>query len=95
MQTPTYPSAAVEGAMKVQEVILRGIDGRVKWYQAVESLGISDACVAFIWLIPDQSETSTESTRCVFNKSIRIAVFSRGPQARWTYPILLEYLVDP
>src|SRR3990172_7595962 len=21
--------------------------------------------------------------------------FSRGPQARWPYPILLEYLVDP
>jgi transposase len=28
--------------MKVQEVILRAIDGRLKWYQAAEILGISD-----------------------------------------------------
>jgi len=38
--------------MNVQEVILRAIDGRVKWYQAAESLGISDGCGAFIRLIP-------------------------------------------
>jgi hypothetical protein len=37
-----YPSSAVERAMKVQEVILRAIDGRVKWYQAAEILRISD-----------------------------------------------------
>ena len=37
-----YPSSAVERAMKVQEVILRAIDGRLKWYQAAEILGISD-----------------------------------------------------
>ncbi len=37
-----YPSSAVERAMKVQEVILRPIDGRLKWYQAAEILGISD-----------------------------------------------------
>ena len=36
-----YPSSAVERAMKVQEVILRAIDGRLKWYQAAEILGIS------------------------------------------------------
>lgn len=28
--------------MKVQEVILRAVDGRLKWYQAAEILGISD-----------------------------------------------------
>jgi transposase len=32
----------MERAMKVQEVILRAIDGRLKWYQAAEILGISD-----------------------------------------------------
>lgn len=38
----TYPASAVERAMKVQEVILRAMDGRLKWYQAAEILGISD-----------------------------------------------------
>ncbi|MBI3780833.1 MAG: ISNCY family transposase [candidate division NC10 bacterium] len=32
----------MERAMKVQEVILRAIDGRLKWYHAAEILGISD-----------------------------------------------------
>jgi len=35
-------ASAVEQAMKVQEVILRAIDGRLKWYQAAEILGISN-----------------------------------------------------
>jgi len=38
----SYPASAVERAMKVQEVILRAMDGRLKWYQAAEILGISD-----------------------------------------------------
>ncbi len=42
METWYYPSSAVERAMKVQEVILRAVDGRLKWYQAAEILGISD-----------------------------------------------------
>lgn len=42
MQTSYYPSSAVERAMKVQEVILRAIEGRLKWYQAAQILGISD-----------------------------------------------------
>jgi len=42
MEPRTYPASAVERAMKVQEVILRAIDGRLKWYQAAEILGISD-----------------------------------------------------
>ena len=37
-----YPATAGERAMKVQEVILRAIDGRLKWYEAAEILGISD-----------------------------------------------------
>ena len=42
MENRYYPSSAVERAMKVQEVILRAIAGRLKWYQAAEILGISD-----------------------------------------------------
>ena len=42
METLYYPSSAVDRAMKVQEVILRAISGRLKWYQAAQILGISD-----------------------------------------------------
>jgi transposase len=42
MEEDLYPFLGVERAMKVQEVILRAIDGRLKWYQAAEILGISD-----------------------------------------------------
>lgn len=42
MANRSYPAAAVERAMKVQEVLLRAIDGRLKWYQAAEVLGVSD-----------------------------------------------------
>lgn len=42
MEKDLYPFLGVERAMKVQEVILRAIDGRLKWYQAAEILGISD-----------------------------------------------------
>jgi transposase len=42
METIYYLSSAMERAMKVQEVILRAMDGRLKWYQAAEVLGISD-----------------------------------------------------
>ncbi|MBF8298589.1 MAG: family transposase [candidate division NC10 bacterium] len=41
MDSGVYPASAVERAMKVQDVILRAIDGRLKWYQAAEILGIS------------------------------------------------------
>jgi len=37
-----YPGAAMERAMKVQEVILRAIGKRITWWQAAEVLGISD-----------------------------------------------------
>ncbi len=42
MSTGMYPAAAGERAMKIPEVILRAIDGRLKWYEAAEILGISD-----------------------------------------------------
>jgi len=37
-----YPEAAMERAMKVQEVMLRAIGKRITWWQAAEILGISD-----------------------------------------------------
>jgi len=36
-----YAEAAVERTMKVQEVILRAISGRLQWWQAAEILGVS------------------------------------------------------
>ena len=38
----SYPKAAVERAMKVQEVILRAMGKKITWWQAAEILGISD-----------------------------------------------------
>src|SRR5258708_4302778 len=37
-----YRKAAVERAMKVQEVILRAMAKKITWWQAAEILGISD-----------------------------------------------------
>jgi hypothetical protein len=37
-----YPSAAVERAMKVQEVIARTISKQITWWQAAEIIGITD-----------------------------------------------------
>jgi transposase len=37
-----YPARAMERALKIQEVILRAIDGRLLWSQAAEIIGISD-----------------------------------------------------
>lgn len=34
MEICYYSSSVMERAMRVQEVILRAIDGRLKWYQA-------------------------------------------------------------
>jgi transposase len=42
VEESAYSVSQVERAMKVQEVILRAIDGRLKWYEAAEILGISD-----------------------------------------------------
>ena len=38
----TYPKAAVERAMKVQEVILRAMAKKITWWQAAEIVGLSD-----------------------------------------------------
>jgi transposase len=38
----TYPRAAVERMMKIQEVILRAIAKKITWWQAAEIIGISD-----------------------------------------------------
>lgn len=38
----SYPKAAVERAMKVQEVILRALARKITWWQAAEIVGISD-----------------------------------------------------
>ncbi len=38
----TYPRAAVERAMKVQEAILRAMARKLTWFQEAEVLGISD-----------------------------------------------------
>ena len=38
-----YQKVAVEGAMKVQEVILRAMAKKITWWQAAEILGLSEA----------------------------------------------------
>src|SRR5438309_44110 len=38
----SYPRAAMERAMKVQEVILRAMAKKITWWQAAEIIGISD-----------------------------------------------------
>jgi hypothetical protein len=38
----SYPKAAMERAMELQEVILRAMARKVTWYQAAEILGISE-----------------------------------------------------
>ena len=38
----SYMQAAVERAMKVQEVILRAMAKKITWWQAAEIIGISD-----------------------------------------------------
>ena len=42
VRVETYPRAAVERAMKIQEVILRAMAKKITWWQAAEILGISD-----------------------------------------------------
>jgi hypothetical protein len=38
----TYPRAAVERAMRLQEVILRALAKKITWEQAADIIGISD-----------------------------------------------------
>jgi hypothetical protein len=37
----SYPRAAVERAMKIQEVILRAVAKKITWVQAAEIIGIT------------------------------------------------------
>jgi hypothetical protein len=37
-----YPARALDRAMKLQEVILRAVDGKITWMQAAEIIGITD-----------------------------------------------------
>ena len=37
-----YPDAAVERAMKIQEVLLRAMSGQISWVQAAAIVGLSD-----------------------------------------------------
>ena len=37
-----YPKAAMERAMKVQDVMLQAMAKKINWWQAAEILGISD-----------------------------------------------------
>lgn len=37
-----YSQAAVERAMKIQEVILRAMAGKLRWWQAAEIIGMTD-----------------------------------------------------
>jgi len=37
-----YPKAAMERAMKVQDVMLQAMAKKITWWQAAEILGISD-----------------------------------------------------
>src|SRR5260370_26805195 len=38
----SYPKAAMERAMKVQDVMLQAMAKKITWWQAAEILGISD-----------------------------------------------------
>ena len=42
MESWCYPCGAVRRAMRIQDVIVKAIAGRLEWYQAAEVLGISD-----------------------------------------------------
>ena len=38
----TYPRAAMERAMKVQDVMLQAMAKKITWWQAAEIIGVSD-----------------------------------------------------
>ena len=69
-------TAAVGRAMEVPQVILRAIDGQVKWDPSCRDPGdFGRLRSVHSTESTDQSEMSTECTLRVFNKSIRIALF--------------------
>jgi hypothetical protein len=52
----SYAQAAVERAMKIQEVILRAVAVKMHWFQAAEILGISPRQMHRWQLIPAEEE---------------------------------------
>ena len=52
-----YSEAAMERAMKIQEVILRAIGKRINWWQAAEIIGIN-----FFLELPAQPGNAAELT---------------------------------
>jgi hypothetical protein len=47
MSMENYPGAAVERAMKVEEVLLRATAGKIMWWQAAEMIGIAFSMCPF------------------------------------------------
>ena len=39
---PLYSGSAVEGTMKIQEVILQAMSGEITWIKAAQIIGVSD-----------------------------------------------------
>jgi hypothetical protein len=37
-----FPAAEMERAMKIQEVILKAMAGKLKWWEATEIIGVTD-----------------------------------------------------
>jgi transposase-like protein len=37
-----FPAAEMERAMKIQEVILKAMSGKLKWWEAAEIIGVTD-----------------------------------------------------
>ena len=50
-----YRKAAVERAMKVQEVILRAMAKKITWWQAAEIFGLTDRSISPFLDIPNCS----------------------------------------
>jgi hypothetical protein len=80
METICHPSLAAERAMKIQEIILRAIAVRLKWYQAAEILGISDR----------QMRRLT-----VHVKDFEHALIARGVYSRFGSWLVKAFQLDP
>ena len=69
-----YPQAAVERAMKVQEVILRALSGRQSWLQVADVLGVSARTVRRLRL-----RYQHEGSAGLFDRRRRIPSLRRVP----------------
>jgi hypothetical protein len=63
----SYSKAAMERAMKVQEVILRAMAKRITWWQAAEIIGISDRHMRR-WRERYEEEGATAATNLQVNE---------------------------